>query len=154
MNGWDIKDIDICKENIYNSLNKNFEITSKKTFTSKISDNIPEEYILDYLRGYFDGDGSITGKKYTTINFIGTRQTLNYIINYFFDRNIKVRKSKKNSTEKSIIYRVNNNDIIGIISYSCKNAESILDMLYKDSNEEIRLNRKYELFQKKLLISR
>jgi len=142
--------IDICKENIYYSLNKNFEIYSKKTFTSKISSKIPEKYILDFIRGYFDGDGSITGKKYTRINFIGTQQTLNYITDYFFNKNIKIKTSKKNSTGKPPIHKVNGSEIIGIISYGCKNAESILKLLYQVSDQKTRLKRKYELFKSKV----
>ena len=48
-------------------IRKNVEkygIVNNKTFKLKsLPYNLPDEYIIDYIRGYFDGDGSIIGDK-------------------------------------------------------------------------------------------
>lgn len=140
--------IDICKEKIYNGLNKNFDITNKKTFIAEISKKIPTDLLTHFLRGYFDADGSVSikEKKYLTINFIGTKKVINYLMDYFFDSGVQIRTNKRNTTNKPVIYDVNHNEKIGIIQYNCRNAEKILNILYQDSAIDIRLDRKYEIY--------
>lgn len=52
--------IQMCvrSKKIWEDLNK-FGIDHNKTFNLKISFDIPKEYVGDFVRGYFDGDGSI-----------------------------------------------------------------------------------------------
>lgn len=142
--------LDICKEKIYNDLNKNFDIKNKKTFISEISKKIPNDLKTHFLRGYFDADGSVSIKenKYFNINFIGTKKVINYLIDYFFDNDVRIRSNKKNISNKPIIYDVNHNEKIGIIQYGCANAEKILNILYQNSENDIRLSRKYDIFKK------
>jgi hypothetical protein len=142
--------VNICKEKIYNGLNENFEITNKKTFIAEISKKIPNEFLTHFLRGYFEADGSVSikEKKYLAINFIGTKKVINYLINYFFNNEIKIRTNKRNATNKPVIHDVNKNEKIGIIQYTCNNAEKILNILYQDSSINIRLDRKYDLYLK------
>ena len=42
------------------ALAKNFDLFPQKTKTVSISSKIPKEFLFDYIRGYFDGDGCIT----------------------------------------------------------------------------------------------
>lgn len=135
--------IDICKDNLIRDLKQNFEITNAKTFTAKISNKIPKKYIYHFIRGYFDGDGSIiNGKsKYLNINMVGTFDTLEHIMTYIYNENIHTRCENK----KPKIQIKNKN--IGFIYYSGKCANKILDMLYKDSSIKTRLNRKFKLYK-------
>ena len=50
--------INIKSKQIHSDLAK-YNVTNSKTFNLKIDFDIPEDYWGDYLRGYFDGDGSI-----------------------------------------------------------------------------------------------
>ena len=57
--------LSIVSQKMYNDLN-NIGIIPKKTYTmdiEKVFDAIPQEYHIDFIHGYFDGDGSITVKK-------------------------------------------------------------------------------------------
>lgn len=127
------------------ALEKNFNIFPNKTFTINIPSQMPEEFLPHYLRGYFDGDGSIiapANKQLRIAYTSGSKELLNFIINYFYNKGIKVRKTRLNLTEKPIIE--NNNTI----NYSGENALKILHILYDESTKDTRLTRKYERFIK------
>lgn len=125
------------------ALEKNFDIKPQKTFNISFPINMPKEFLSDYLRGYFDGDGCISNgaKDCLHISFTsGSTTFLNQCIEYFYNLGIKIRKSKLNSTEKPIIQK----NIT--IDYTCTNALKILNHLYKNSNENTRLTRKYNKY--------
>jgi predicted DNA-binding protein YlxM (UPF0122 family) len=102
---------------------------------------VPENLIYHFIRGYFDGDGSINisriDKKskhpYYSISFVGTYDFLNKIKEYLFCEHLKL-ESHNNNTYYSL--KINGN-------------LQILDLLenyiYKDSN--IYLERKYLKFK-------
>lgn len=46
------------------------KLTSKKSLTMEFPENIPREFIWDFIRGYFDGDGSVVLRK-TKYNLYG-----------------------------------------------------------------------------------
>ena len=121
-----------------NALADNFDIFPRKTFDVQISNKIPNDMIVHFLRGYFDGDGCITSTEgYLRINFSsGSTGLLNQIVEYIYDNGVRVR----NECGKPKI----SNDCL--IAYSCENAYKILDMLYSGSTELTRLNRKYDLY--------
>lgn len=57
--------IDIVSQNIFDDLNK-IGIIPNKTWTINLGcviNSIPRQFIRDFLRGYFDGDGSIIRRK-------------------------------------------------------------------------------------------
>ena len=122
------------------SLENNFDIFPRKTFDIKISNKIPEDMIVHFLRGYFDGDGSVTHTdKYLRINFAsGSVALLNQIMDFIYDNGIYVRNDDKKP-------KITNGCLL---SYSCNNAYKILDMLYSCSTELTRLERKYNLYLK------
>ena len=60
----------IVSQQIFDDL-CNMGITPKKTWDMKINDvmmNIPTQFMRDFLRGYFDGDGCISGTTYRKPN--------------------------------------------------------------------------------------
>lgn len=65
--------VQICvkSEGIWKDLN-NFGIDNNKTFNLKINFNIPKEYLGDFVRGYFDGDGSIWVAKKNPVSYAGS----------------------------------------------------------------------------------
>lgn len=119
------------------ALANKFDIHPRKTFDVKISEKIPEDMVKHFIRGYFDGDGSVTKSgSYLKINFTsGSKILLNQIIEHFYDCGVRVR----NDTKKPPICRYS-------ISYGCANALKVLNILYDCSSISNRLDRKYQLY--------
>ena len=112
----------------------NLGITPKKSLTLKIDfDFIPKELRNHFIRGYFDGDGSINkylrnGKNYYEweISFISSKDFLNQIL--------------EELNKKRNFYPCGNNFRI---SFKAKqDIEDIINYLYKDAT--IYMDRKYE----------
>lgn len=131
--------INISGEWFVKALEKNFNIVPQKTKILEFPKQIPEEFLPDYIRGYFDGDGCISqANGYLHISFTsGSKNFLNEIINYFFNKGVLIN----NKNGKPKIYENSN-----AINYFCQNAFKILKILYENSYEEIRLTRKYNKY--------
>lgn len=135
--GYESVKICISGKWLVDDLNKNFNIYSKKSLVAIFSEKIPKEYLSDFIRGYFDGDGGITqNKNGVRISFIGTQNVMSRIRNIFEDE-IGVYIPKINKDDK--MYR---------LQYYCGKAKSVLDWLYVTSNYKIRLDRKYYKYEK------
>lgn len=96
--------------------------------------NIPRDYVSHFLRGYFDGDGSLhylQGTNNYRISFVsGSKEFLNDIQKEL-QTNVSLGKEKnKNTYQLQLSGR--------------KQVERILNYLYNNSKENIRLNRKYK----------
>ena len=130
----------LCVDEFKNDLLNNFDIGPQKTFSSFISDKIPKDKIKHFIRGYFDGDGSIIKSKYKSINFVGTVKVLNKIAYEIKEIGIIL---KSNNIIPPIQTLKNG---VGHISYSGVNSKKILEWLYSDSTENIRLNRKFKRY--------
>ncbi len=106
-------------------------ITPRKSLTLKWP-NISNKYISHFVRGYFDGDGSITFDKNLRINICGTYSFLSSLKQNFIsicNRDIGCICPDHN------IWRLR---YCGNIS-----AKLFTDWIYKDSYNDIRLDRKY-----------
>ena len=110
----------------------NNSIYPNKTGKEILPSTIPDEYIKDFIRGYFDGDGSLTINKSFRI-CSASLEILNSINDYFY----KTLKFKLNIYEEKQ-YKV---PFFVMDSNNRKENKKILDLLYKDST--IYLNRKY-----------
>ena len=109
-------------------------VPNKNLLLNKIP-NIPRDYVSHFIRGYFDGDGSLHYLKSTNnyrISFVGTKDFLNDIQKEL-NTNVSLGRSGK-AYSLQISGR--------------KQVMRILDYMYKDSNESNRLNRKYSIFLK------
>ena len=129
------------------SLANNFGIHPRKTFNIQISDKIPEDMLPHFLRGYMDGDGSIVKiGDYLRVNFTsGSNMLLTQISDYMYNIGIRVH----NKSNRAEIQRKSYS-----ISYSCNNALKILDLLYSDSTDLTRLDRKYEIYLQYKMINK
>lgn len=97
---------------------------------------LSDEFISHFIRGYFDGDGSI-GKYDGRLKFtlIGTNELLTWILSYFKNKGMKT--TPKISKRKNIyILQVNSNSDIELIE----------NILYNSSNDYY-LKRKKEKFK-------
>jgi hypothetical protein len=97
--------------------------------------NLTDEFVSHFIRGYFDGDGSV-GRYNGRLKFglLGTNEILNWILSYFNNKGIKT--TPKISKRKNI-YSIQVN--------SQPDIELIKDILY-NSSDECYLKRKKEKF--------
>lgn len=121
----------ITSQKMVNDL-KRHGMVENKTKIAKFPTTIPQQYIKDFIRGYFDGDGSIYfdnhAKRYR-ISILGTKDFLEGIVKAFdIQNNIYV--------EKEDIYVLN-----------CTTSKDINTVLYKMyNNSTIFLDRKYNRY--------
>lgn len=95
--------------------------------------NIPRDFVSHFIRGYFDGDGSLhwlNGTKNFRISFVGTAPFLKDIQKEL-GLSLSLGQQEGN---KSKYFQVAGR----------KQVPMILDYIYKDSDENIRLTRKYK----------
>lgn len=122
-------------------------VTPNKSLTIEFP-NIPLEYETDFIRGYFDGDGSV-GMQYPTNSKKQRTKTCqirvricsgsenflislsNIMVQHYGLKNVKVRQCKENLFE---------------IGYSTMDSLKIYDLFYKNSS--IYLQRKKDSFDK------
>lgn len=116
-----------------------YNIVNNKTFTHTFPKNLPDIYWKDYIRGYFDGDGSIyedmNGMRWS----IGSaNEDVLKTINQYFNENcnLKIHTIYQNKREKAIEY---------VLRYRTQEAITIYNHLYY-SGCELFLPRKYEKF--------
>lgn len=111
----------------------------RKSTIIKFPDYIPEEYLGHFIRGYFDGDGSINlttskgGTKRATITIVGS--------NYF----IPELQSKLRNKNVTSFIKPGRNDTYCLLDIDRQeDIKPFLDWIYKDS--KIHLKRKYERY--------
>lgn len=138
--GFYICRMSVRNKNLWEQLN-NKGCTPCKSLTVKFPNKSifsNEKLIRDFIRGYCDGDGSLSlctnrGKLKTTVNFVGTEATLIGIRNYFgIYGNIR-NKSTKNYNNQA--YSLNYTDL---------KARQVARIMYENST--IYLERKYNKF--------
>lgn len=103
--------------------------------------NIPEELKWHFIRGYFDGDGclsySIARKSYT-LSFIGSKSLMEDFRIFFEKTNVALQKNIK--SEIAFSFRLSGR----------RQVLSCLEKIYENSTDNIRLERKYQHYQKLL----
>lgn len=107
----------------------------QKSLTIKKIPNIPRDFISHFIRGYFDGDGSLhylQGTNNFRISFIGTKNFL-MDIQKELQTNVSLQA---NIAGKAFVLQISGR----------KQVERILNYLYQDSIESIRLDRKYQSY--------
>eukprot|EP01084_Bolivina_argentea_P020146 37485_1 len=104
---------------------------------------MPDEYICHFVRGYFDGDGCIHFSSYHgyfQVHFIGTASFIRYLQCYIKQNVLFDSRANGSITDSSSCKRL---DYHGVSS-----PLSVLNWMYKDSDESIHLDRKYALYCK------
>jgi intein-encoded DNA endonuclease-like protein len=118
-------------------LQRHFSIGPRKTFVVEIDRNIPTNLMHHFVRGYFDGDGCITYTTCPQISFVsGSINMLMQLSATFYSIGVRLKSGNE-------IPPVTRNVQI---SYSGKNAKTILDWIYNNSHLNIRLDRKYDKY--------
>lgn len=108
------------------------------TYIPPTLEQCPRELIKYWILGYFDGDGciSICQNGRFLSSFVGTKETLQYIENYFGYTNISISREHAKRSETEI--------------YSIKFSEGktleMLNHLYDDNITDICMKRKYDKY--------
>lgn len=121
-----------------NILKKNFNIVSNKSMILQ-PPKLPNNMIRHFIRGYFDGDGSIGWHKYNNTPRIFCCSGSEKMINWIYQNiktNLKVGDPKISRRKKNLY----------AFSFMGKQSLNICKWLYKDST--IHLDRKYRRFLK------
>lgn len=101
-----------------------------KILVAPNSEQVPDEFIFDFLRGYTDGDGSIRYGEKMNYTIIGTQNFLQQI----------TKRAKINHYGKI----TRNNSVYRFDIYKKEIVKKVLEKLYK--NATVYLNRKYKIY--------
>ena len=100
-------------------------------------DIVPKDLLNHYVRGYFDGDGCVTGSIQPNVNFTGNKDFLLPLQSVLIqEANVRLTKPSTRRPESP--------NIITIMWSGRGNARKLYDYMYKDAT--IFLNRKHEKF--------
>lgn len=109
--------------------------TERKSFTCKFP-QIPEEYLSDFIRGYFDGDGSVWDVKGQRVNSSFCCRSFDFL------KTLWDLLKQKAGVEGGSYYAVNYS-----LTFGKKDSEKIAKYIYKN-NPELFLLRKKSKFEK------
>lgn len=134
-------------------LQDTFNITPRKSLTYELP-NLSVEEMKHFLRGYFDGDGCIcesfsnknskTATLYTT--FVGSVACITGIRDF-----LKAHLGIDGPIQDRAKYGTTGNSYLQL-KYSTNKSLVLLKWLYADSDVENRLDRKYDLYHKIIVL--
>lgn len=114
-------------------------LDNNKTYNYSIPiDKIPEKLMSHFLRGYFDGDA-----------YIGISNQNKFVISVTEASDkvmIDIQKILKKELDIDFNIRYNKRNLY-VFSITGKKAQKISEYIYKGSNKEIRLERKYKKYK-------
>jgi hypothetical protein len=120
-----------------------YGVIPQKTFKLKPPLSLDRKYWIDYIRGFFDGDGSITllSNNYNTLSWqitSATKEILEWIVDFFYEE-YDIPKVNVHSFQR-------NTSTLYILQYSTNASKEIFKHLYTDNS--LFLARKKEKYQK------
>lgn len=110
--------------------------THKLTFPTE--EQVPSHLIRHFVRGYFDGDGCITGEKQKLFSIVGT---INFLIPL---QEILIKELNFSKTKLSQRYKERDNNIRSLNYCGINQCIKFRDWLYKDAT--IFMERKKKIF--------
>jgi len=140
-NSNDAYEVRVGNKKLINNMIDNFKADYKKTKIATIPyDIIPEKHFYDFLRGYFDGDGSINLQKYT-VKSGQEKQTLGSL-RFTGAKNI-IKSLYEKFPEATLTTDSRKNDCLYLNLFGDE-MRNLLTKMYKDS--KIYLKRKYKVY--------
>lgn len=137
-NGFNVSELTFTSQQIKKDLAK-YNIVPNKTFTYTFPENLNKKYWIDFIRGYFDGDGSVSTAGPHAIRWqicAANKQVLEKIIDFFYE---------EYSIEKvSILVQMKEHPLY-YFQYSTTATKKIFSILYKENC--LKLPRKYFKFK-------
>lgn len=129
--------IDVNNPHVVYDLKTNFLIENNKTFALKFPP-IDDEMKSHFIRGFFDGDGSITKTTTITTSFTcASPEFMDELKEIIFSLGIRLKSKNRippTSSSKQI-------------SYSGNNSIKIMEWLYFDASDAILLKRKRDKYE-------
>ena len=138
-NGFSVSELTFTSQQIKNDLAR-YNIVPNKTFTFKFPKNLNKKYWIDFIRGYFDGDGSVSTAGENAIKWqicSATKDVLETIVDFFYEE-YHIKKV-------SILEQPRKNSTLYYFQYSTNAAKEIFSILYKKNS--LKLPRKYLKFK-------
>lgn len=140
-NGYDCCSLTWTCEQHKKDLSK-YSIIPNKTFVLKPPYKLEKKFWIDYIRGYFDGDGSVNNINNRALRWqicSASKEILQWMINFFYEEyNIpKVRIYEKVNPSGNKLY---------YFQYSTNSAKQIYSILY-NTNSTLCLKRKKDKFE-------
>lgn len=118
---------------------KKYNITENKTYTYSFPTNLDKRYIIDFIRGYWDGDGTVClSGNYPRTSLCGHQlEVLEYILD-FLECEYNIPKVNIYKDKNDVYY----------FQYSVKSSEKLYNVFYSNlSNDSLFLVRKYNKFK-------
>lgn len=136
--GYDVVELNwTCKQHKEDL--KSFSIVPNKTFILKPPYKLKKQYWIDYIRGYFDGDGSINlinNKDQKSLRWqvcSATPELLQWIVDYFAENGIPIVKIQVQQRKEPLYY----------IQYSTNSTKKIYSILYNESPMFLKRKKEY-----------
>lgn len=123
-----------------------YGIIPQKTFKLKPPSELNSKFYLDYIRGYFDGDGSIC-KTQSSLRFTicsATKEILEFIIDVLAEYGVPRVSIYKDCRGKNISY---------YFEYSTNATKQIYNLLY-NTNSNLYLQRKKDKFEELIALNK
>ena len=112
----------------------------RKSLILNFPNFIPENLMSHFLRGYFDGDGSISMKtRGLSINFTSSTNFCNGLNEYFNNMGIDTRITPTDNPQTSRVVSTRKEESLKVLKY-----------IYEDLDENLYMKRKYDNYQEKL----
>lgn len=123
-NGFMVSELKFTSERIKKQL-ATYNIVPRKTYSFEFPQKLKKEYYIDFIRGYFDGDGSVsTAGAGIRFQICGYRLgVLKEIIKFFEECGIPTVK---------ILERKNGENTLYYFQYSTVSTRNIFNVLYYD----------------------
>ena len=142
-NGFSVSELTFTSQQIKKDLAR-YNIVPNKTFTFKFPKNLNKKYWIDFIRGYFDGDGSVSTAGNNAIRWqicSATKNVLETIVDFFYEE-YHIKKV-------SILEQSRKNNTLYYFQYSTNAAKEIFSILYKKNS--LKLPRKYLKFKELIM---
>ena len=142
-NGFSVSELTFTSQQIKKDLAR-YNIVPNKTFTFKFPKNLSKKYWIDFIRGYFDGDGSVSTAGNNAIRWqicSATKNVLETIVDFFYEE-YHIKKV-------SILEQPRKNNTLYYFQYSTNATKEIFSILYKKNS--LKLPRKYLKFKELIM---
>lgn len=139
-NGYNVSELKFSSAKIKQDLSK-YNIVPKKTYTFSFPTILNKKYWIDFIRGYFDGDGSVSTAGPSAIRFqicSYRPQVLQTIVDYLYEEYNIPKVSIQQQMKESGHYLYN-------FQYSNSSTRKLFEILYYPNC--LCLPRKYEKFK-------
>jgi predicted DNA-binding protein YlxM (UPF0122 family) len=130
-----------ARENMVKDL-KNLGVEPKKSLIVKFPE-VPQAYLPNFIRGVFDGDGSVLFKKgsryfpLVTKFFSGSKD---------FIEKLEVKLHELGMPRRTIYQQKTKNGLYYTIVYAHKDSQNLFRILYEDTQNGLFMERKYKRF--------